>query len=89
MEERVALRFAQASAMVPNAVTDDHFRALREHYSDEQIIEMVALLAYGAFLNRITDTLALALELEDVPHKIADDLLGGSGWQLEKHRRIP
>ncbi len=40
--ERAALRFAQRAAAVPNAVTDEDFAALRKHYSDEEIVELVS-----------------------------------------------
>lgn len=81
--ERVALRFAQAAGCVPNAVTDEDFAALRRHYSEEQIVEMVAGLAYGAFLNKINDTLATQLEPDALDY--ASRTLGPRGWAAGKH----
>ncbi len=44
-KERSALRLAQHAALVPNAATDAHFAALREHFSDEEIVEIVSVIA--------------------------------------------
>lgn len=60
--ERAALRFAQAAGKVPNAVGDSDFAELRRHFDDDQILEMVAVLALLGFLNRWNDTLATPLE---------------------------
>ena len=60
--ERAALRFAQAAGKVPNAVGDVEFAELRRHFDEEQILEMVAVLALLGFLNRWNDTLATTLE---------------------------
>lgn len=63
--ERSALRVAQAGAMSPSEVTDSQFADLRQHYSDTQIVEIVAVISMFGFLNRwnaIMDT-----ELEEMP----------------------
>ena len=39
--ERSALRLARDAALVPNATTPDHFNSLREHFSEEQIVEIM------------------------------------------------
>jgi uncharacterized peroxidase-related enzyme len=56
--ERAALRFAQTAGHVANAVGDTEFAELRRHFDDDQILEMVAVLALLGFLNRWNDTLA-------------------------------
>ncbi len=81
--ERAALRFAQACAVVPNAVTDRHFEDLKKYYSDDQIVEMLAVLSFGAWLNRFNDTLGTALE-EDAAG-IAEKVIGPKGWSAGKH----
>lgn len=63
--ERAALRVAQAGAMSPSEVTDSQFADLRTHYSDAQIVEIVAVISMFGFLNRwnaIMDT-----QLEETP----------------------
>jgi len=56
--ERAALDLAFAAGVAPNASGPEHFEELRKHYSDEQIIEIVAVIAIGGFLNRWNDTIA-------------------------------
>ena len=81
--ERAALRFAQASASVPNAVSDGDFDELRKFYSDDQIVEIVSVLSVGAFINRWNDT--MGSELEEKPRAVAENLLGSKGWSVGKH----
>jgi uncharacterized peroxidase-related enzyme len=82
-KERAALRFAQSAAAVPNAVSDADFTDLRKHFSDEEIVELVAVIAFFGFLNRWNDT--LATELESNPLGFADRVLAASGWSVGKH----
>ncbi len=81
--ERAALRFAQRAAAVPNAVTGEDFATLRKHYSDEEIVELVSVIAYFGFLNRWNDT--LATELESSPLNFAQCALCNTGWSAGKH----
>jgi uncharacterized peroxidase-related enzyme len=81
--ERAALRFARNAAAVPNAVTDEDFSALRKHFSDEEIVELVGVIAYFGFLNRWNDT--LATELESSPLNFAQCTLLTTGWAPGKH----
>ncbi len=81
--ERAALRFTQASAQTPNAVSDAHFQELRRHFGEEEIMEMVATLSLMAFLNRWNDTLATSLE--PAPRAFAEQHLTAAGWSLGKH----
>ena len=73
----------KAAAKVPNAVTDADFEELRKHYSDRQIIEIVAVVCVYGFLNRWNDTLATTLEPE--PLALADEILAPTGWEVGKH----
>ena len=81
--ERSALRFAQAAAAVPNLATDEDFADLRKHYTEYQIVEIVAVISMFGFLNRWNDTLATALEEE--PIAFAEKNLTGAGWTQGKH----
>ena len=81
--ERAAMRFAQAAGSVPNAVTEAEFVELRRYYSDEQIVEIVAVIAVSGFLNRWNDT--MGTELEGPSRSDAEALLGPSGWTVGKH----
>ena len=81
--ERAALRFAQAAGRVPNAVNDAHFAELRRHFDEDEIIEIVAAIAFLGFLNRWNDTLATPLEA--APRDFAERHLAAAGWTLGKH----
>jgi len=62
--ERVALDIAREAAMTPSGVTDAQFVALRSHFSDEQIVELVGVISLFGFLNRWNATLDTDLEPE-------------------------
>lgn len=79
--ERAALRVAAHAGMVPNAVEPAHLVALREHFSDRQVVEIVAVIALFGFLNRWNDTLATTLE--DGPRQFASATL--DAWDAGKH----
>ena len=81
--ERTALRVAQGAAQVPNAVTDDDFAELKKHWSDDQIVEIVAVISLFGFLNRFNDTMATTLEPAAV--SAAEEYLVPYGWELGKH----
>src|SRR2546427_13199872 len=43
--ERAALDLAVAGASVPNSATDEMFAAMRKHWTEEQIVEIVGVIA--------------------------------------------
>ena len=83
--ERVALDFSFAAAQQPNQVTDDDFAAMRAHFSEEQIVEIVATVSVFGFLNRFNDT--MGTPLEDVPIATGEKFLASHGWTPGKHAR--
>jgi uncharacterized peroxidase-related enzyme len=83
--ERAALDVAVAAGCVPNAVTDEMFLELRKHWSDEQVVEIVAVIAMFGFLNRWNDT--FATPLEDGPLHFGEAHLTTQGWDAGKHLR--
>ncbi len=82
--ERVALDFALAAGAVPNAVDDQLMVRLREHWSDDQIVDILAAVSLYGFLNRWNDS--MATELEAVPRALAEKVLAKGGWQQGKHQ---
>lgn len=84
--ERIALDFAIAAASVPNAVTDEMFANLRRYWDEEQIVEIVGVIATFGFLNRWNDT--LATPLEDEPIAVGEKFLASHGWSLGKHGAV-
>lgn len=83
--ERAALRVALGAAQVPNAVTDEEFDELKRHFSEEQIVEILAVVGVFGFYNRMNDT--LATELESVPIVMAQKYLAPQGWEIGKHAK--
>lgn len=81
--EKAALDVAVAAGCVPNAVTDEMFTALHTCWSDDQIVEIVAVISYFGFLNRWNDT--LATPLEDEPLHFGEEHLASHGWSAGKH----
>jgi uncharacterized peroxidase-related enzyme len=81
--EKSALRLARDAAQQPNAATSGHFDELRRYYSEEEIVEIMAVIAAFGFLNRWNDT--LATDLEQIPTEIAERTLGGLRWEPGKH----
>ena len=81
--ERVALDFAIAAASQPNDVTDELFACMKQHWTEGQIVEITALIAYFGFMNRFNDTTATPLEEE--PIAVAEKHIAAHGWTLGKH----
>ena len=85
--ERIALDVALAAGCAPNEVTDEMFAKLREHWSDGQIVEIVAMIALFGFLNRWNDT--FATPIEDGALAMGEKYLAPHGWKAGKHLRNP
>jgi uncharacterized peroxidase-related enzyme len=84
--ERAALRLARDAALVPNAVTPAHFEELHKYFSDDEIVELVAMVSMFGFFNRWNDT--MATELEPQPLAFASKNLAPRGWQAGKHATV-
>jgi uncharacterized peroxidase-related enzyme len=81
--ERATLDFALAAATVPNEVTDAMFAEMRRHWTEEQIVEIVGVIALFGFLNRWNDT--MATPIEDEPIQVGEKFLARGGWTPGKH----
>jgi len=81
--ERAAIGLALKSGASPNMASEADFDALKLHYDEGQIVEIVAAIALFGFLNRWNDTLATALE--PLPAQVAERSLGAVGWHAGKH----
>ena len=73
----------QGAAQVPNAVTDADFAELKKHYTDAQIVDIVAVISLFGFLNRFNDT--IATELEASPIEAGKRFLAKKSWSVGKH----
>lgn len=81
--ERAALRVARGGGQSPCATTDSEFLELRAHFSEAQIVEIVAVIALFGFLNRWNAL--LATDLETSPLTFARRALSATGWQPGTH----
>lgn len=60
--ERAALRLAHHAAVAPHEVSDEVFDALKPHWSEQEIIDIVAVISLFGFLNRWNSILGTDLE---------------------------
>ena len=74
---------AQSAGSVPNAVTDEDMDALKEHFDEDQIVELVGVVCLFGWLNRWNDT--MATPLEERPIAFGERHLAKSGWDPAKH----
>ena len=81
--ERAALRFSQAAASVPNMVSDEDADAVKQHFGEDGVVEILAVVSWYGFLNRWNDT--LATELEAPPLSFGQQRLSDAGWEAGKH----
>ena len=64
--ERAALDLAYAAGVAPNEVEPKNYVELRKYFSDIQIIELLAVIACGGFLNRWNDTIGTVTDQESI-----------------------
>ena len=81
--ERVALDFAMAAGSVPNAVDAELFARMRQHWSEEQIVQILGAVCLYGFLNRWNDS--MATDLEATPREMGEKVLSSGGWTGGKH----
>lgn len=82
--EKAALAFAHAAATNPNSVDERVADALRQHWSDGDIVEITAVVALFGYLNRWNDSMGTSLE--DLPTEVATQRITHTGWTPGKHR---
>jgi alkylhydroperoxidase family enzyme len=83
--EKAALDLAVAASSSPIAVTDALFAELRKHWSEEQIVELMGVIAVAGFLARWN--VAMATPIEPEPLEVGERVLAPQGWSPGAHRR--
>ena len=58
-EENTALEYAEEMTRTPVEVSDDLFAKLRQHFSENQIVELTASIAYENFRARFDHALGI------------------------------
>jgi len=81
--EKAALALARAAGSAPPAVSDAHFDALKKHFSEDAIVEIVAVIALLGWLNRWCMT--FATEIEPRALEFGQKHLAQSGWTPGVH----
>ncbi len=82
--ERAGLDYAMAAGSVPNGVDKQIMDELKNHWDDEQIVEMLAAISLYGFLNRWNDS--MATEIETPAITMGERVLTQGGWDGGKHR---
>jgi uncharacterized peroxidase-related enzyme len=81
--EKAAFDFALAAASVPNAVTSEIGAELKKHWTDDEIVEILGVIALFGFLNRWNDSMGTTLEAIGVT--AGEKNLKAAGWTRGKH----
>lgn len=81
--ERAAFDLAIAASSVPNAVTPDIEEAVRDHWDEGEIVEIMGVIALFGFLNRWNDTMATTIE--EGAAEMGERQLASAGWSRGKH----
>ncbi|WP_251359782.1 carboxymuconolactone decarboxylase family protein [Kangiella sp. TOML190] len=81
--ERVALDYALAAGSVPNAVDQELVDRMKQHWTENQIVEILGVVCLYGFLNRWNDS--MATDLEESPKAMGERVLSSGGWTGGKH----
>ena len=82
--EKAALALAYAASEIPNGVDDAVMTRVRAHWGDEDIVEIMGVIALFGYLNRWNDSMGTSLE--DLPITSANKHLGNTDWEVGKHK---
>lgn len=82
--ERAAFEFALAASSVPNAVDQTIQDELHKYWTEEEIVELLGVIALFGYLNRWNDSMATSME--DGAIAAGEKHLRESNWQQGKHR---
>jgi alkylhydroperoxidase family enzyme len=81
--ERVALDYALAAGSVPNTVDAELMQRMKQHWSEDQIVQILGAVCLYGFLNRWNDSMATDLEVS--PRQMGEQVLAKGGWTGGKH----
>ena len=81
--ERAALDFSLAASVVPNAVDETIQSALKIHWDEGEIVEMLGVISLFGYLNRWNDSMGTTLEKGAI--ESGDQYLGKHGFEVGKH----
>lgn len=82
--ERAALEFALVASQVPNGVDGPVMEALRAHWDDGEIVEILGVVALFGYLNRWNDSMGTVME-QGAVESGEQWLAGPTDWTVGKH----
>lgn len=82
--ERAALDLAVAASTVPNGVDEAIMAAMNEHWQQDDIVEIMGVIALFGYLNRWNDSMGTTLEPAAI--ESGESLLHQTDWNVGKHR---
>ena len=82
-QEKIALRFTREASKVPVGTTQEMEKELKQYWSEDDIIEMMGVIALFGYLNRWNDVMGTSLEDDAI--ESANQYLKEKGWDIGKH----
>jgi alkylhydroperoxidase family enzyme len=64
-KERAALSYIEKLTRTPHEVSDDDFVVLKQHFSEQEIVDLHLLTGLANLTNRFTDPLGLEVEFPE------------------------
>jgi uncharacterized peroxidase-related enzyme len=84
--EKAAFDLAIAASIVPNGVDQEVIERVRAHWDEDDIVELMGVIALFGFLNRWNDGMGTRLEPDAI--RAGEQYLAAQGWAPGKHGGI-
>ena len=81
--EKAAFEFALAASAIPNAVDAEIAANLHDHWTDDEIVEILGVISLFGYLNRWNDSMGTTME--DGAVDAGTTFLAAGGWERGKH----
>jgi uncharacterized peroxidase-related enzyme len=81
--ERAALEFARVASLQPNCTDAATANALRAHWDDGEIVEILGVVSLFGYLNRWNDSMGTSLEIPAI--ESGAQWLQNTAWKVGKH----
>ena len=82
-KEKIALKFTHLSSINPIQEDDQLKKLLLDEWSENDVIEIIGVIALFGFLNRWNDIMGTKLEGDAIEH--SRNYLSDFGWEIGKH----
>ena len=82
-KEKIALKFTHLSSISPIQEDDQLKKLLLDEWSENDVIEIIGVIALFGFLNRWNDIMGTKLEGDAIEH--SRNYLSDFGWEIGKH----